>query len=314
MTHEIPEDDFVPVAVPGIQGVGWFVVRSQNSAVLVEFYRDILKLGDLRSHETSAMLWAGRTTVFEPNILKGGAAELFETVRDAPFIPIFRSRDIPVTLARLASGGVDANSPIKVDGEKRYFRDPGGNIFGIMPVQSEAVERDAERDGRHALEQAALQKPADDLVDLFILEMRTAHPELVVKWYTEVIGLSVLDHSGPDRVRLALGDGTFLDIQHGGSPRVSVVSDREYATHVPVFRTYGLDDLTSRMRAAGTTRVQTVDLKGGRIWYGLDPDGTFVGFQERRMPDRDASNWTKRLIEDRVARRIWKVKKPLQPD
>ncbi len=58
----------------GVQSLGWYVLRAADPLPLIRFYRDVLGLSELRGRETpseeaSAMLWAGGTTVFEPNRL-----------------------------------------------------------------------------------------------------------------------------------------------------------------------------------------------------------------------------------------------------
>jgi predicted enzyme related to lactoylglutathione lyase len=297
-------EDLTGITAEGVQGIGWYVLRVAEAASLVEFYRDGLGLGDLRSRDVLGMLWAGGPTVFEPNT--GGRGEVYEAVRAAPFVPVFRSRDLEATFARLERvTGLKRRDAVQVAGDIRYYRDPAGHFFGLMPLTGPlGPDRvDPDTGARPIIKMQAPMR--EDLYDLHLLQMHTANPHQVVAWYRDVVGLKVLADRGAAGADLSLGDASILQIRPGGTPR-TVPADRQQETTVPVFRVYGLAALMARLEAAGSTTVQVFDQTGGRIWYGADPDGTLVGFQERRMPSDDMSKWTTRLPEDLMARKMWR--------
>ena len=292
----ITEQDFEPVEKTGVQGVGWYVVRADDGGPLVTFYRDVLGLGDFRSWDDGGMLWGGGTTVFEPNVLEGRAAELADDLEDAPFIPVFASLNLDATFKRMSdAGGPKRRDAVAREDETLFFKDPKGNWFGLTEPTS-APEIPAT---------TAQQQPADDFAGLIELIQQTEDPASVAEWYASVVGLSALDPMDENGFAFDMGDGTVLRIRGGGSPQ-TIPADRKEITSAPVYRVYGLDDLMDRLDASGTQKVQLFDQTGGRIWYGTDPQGHLVGFQERRLPSRDLSKWTTRLPEDVVARSLWR--------
>jgi len=295
----ISEEDFEAVTRQGVQGIGWYVVRADDGGPLVSFYRDALGLGDFRSWSDGGMLWGGGTTVFEPNVLEDAEAQTYTLVSDSPFIPVFASRDLDETLARLSETvGITRSTAVERADGILYFRDPKGNLFGLKE-SSDAPEP-------HQI--TAEKALAQDLVGLSQLLMHTANPEAVADWYEKIVGMRSIERS-TGAFLLDMGDGTTLHIEAGGSEPV-VPTDRKQVTSAPVYRVYGLDDLMARLEKSGTPMIQLFDQTGGRIWYGLDPDGHLVGFQERRLPSRDLSKWTTRLPEDVYARSLWRSETP----
>lgn len=294
----------------GVQGLGWYVLRAKDPVPLIRFYRDALGLGQLRgreepAHEASAMLWAGGTTVFEPN--RGGSGEHYDSLEVCPFVPVFRSNALDQTLKRLHKiAGVSTKHAIHADGDTLYFRDPLGFIFGVEPADETSLGRmDPENnqplsvpDVEHALE--------SDILDLGRLEFRTENADTVRAFYQSAFGLNGYQDNSTD---LDMGDGAVLRILSGGTPAsdqaAQSVSDRESETMVPVFRLYGYNSFVARMNEAGARQLQEVELTGGRLWYGWDPADRLFGFQERRPPNEDSDKWTTRLPEDLMARRIW---------
>ena len=301
-------EDLTPLTRKGVQGIGWYVLRAPEAQPLIDFYRDALGLGELRGGPELAMLWAGGPTVFEPNT--GPTQEVFETVSEAPFVPVFRSRDLDATFARLRSkAGLRQRDMVSKDGEVLFFRDPAGYFFGLMPMSGPA--------GPHRLDPDTGRRPnlqlktrlSEDIYDLHLLRAHTPRPAAMAAWYRDVVGLQMIANHGPEGADLSLGDATILQIRPGGTSR-SVPDDRVEESLVPVYRVYGLDGLMMRLAGADSTKVQLFDQTGGRIWYGAGPDGALVGFQERRMPSEDLALWTTRLPEDLMARKMWRRPAP----
>lgn len=284
----------------GAQSLGWYVLRAKDPVPLIRFYRDVLGLGELRGREAppdtaSAMLWAGGTTVFEPN--RGGQGEYYDKIEECPFIPIFRSKDLTTTRNRL-----DVSKAYLVATDQQedtyYYRDPLGYIFGLEPIQSEPTDRLDPNTGKSLHIQECSKSLAPDILDLGRLEYRVSNPDELTKFYSQAMALEI-DHG------LNMGDGCKLRILSGGSRPTSTVQDREQASMVLVFRVYGYDSFIDSVLSAGAKTLQEVELTGGKLWYGWDPEGNLFGFQERKQPDPDPVKWTTRLPEDIIARRLW---------
>lgn len=290
----------------GVQGLGWYVVRAKDPVPLIRFYRDALGLGQLRGREApadqaSAMLWAGGTTVFEPN--RGGRGEQYASVTVTPFVPVFRSRAMDRTLERLRRiADMSTDDALIVNDDTHYFRDPLGFIFGLEPADETSPSR-LDLETAQPQQLTDIDQPLeDDIVDLGRLEYRTDAPDDLRAFYQSVLGLSPAHRSAMD---LDMGDGASLRVLEGGSEAPDPVADREDETTVPVFRLYGYDDFVERMDKAEAKTLQQVDLTGGLLWYGFDPAGRLFGFQERRPPSENPDKWTTRLPEDLMARRLW---------
>lgn len=293
----IEPGDFEPIEQDGVQGVGWYVVRAPNAKPLIEFYRQGLGLGDLRSGPELAMLWAGRVTVFEPNT--GPTQEAFSQLEDAPYVPVFLSNDLDATLARLQafSTGRGQDGGEEREGV-RYLRDPAGYFFGLAGPEEGAAEPPPPRAIKA---ETPLQS---DIQRLSTLRLHTPDPAAIAAWYRDIVRLPVL-RGEDDAWDLDLGGGTMLQIRRGGKLRTPP-KDRVEESLVPVYRVYGLDGLMQRLASSGAREIQVVEQVGGKIWYGADPAGAVVGFQERRLPSADPDKWTTRLPEDLAARRLWR--------
>lgn len=292
----------------GVQGLGWYVLRATDPVPLIRFYRDILGLGELRGREepadkASAMLWAGGTTVFEPN--RGGRDKHYESVKACPFVPIFRSRALDRTLGRLfQTAEISTDDALVVKDDTHYFRDPLGFVFGVEPADETSPLRVDPNDSQ-PLSLPDIDQPLEgDILDLGRLEYRSSNPEALRRFYHSTFDMETVGNSGTD---LDMGDGSTLRFLEGGAEAPAPVSDREAETMVPVLRLYGFDDFVKRMIDSTAKELQQVELTGGQLWYGWDPAGRVFGFQERRPPHEDPDKWTTRLPEDLMARRLWQA-------
>lgn len=293
----------------GVQGLGWYVLRAEDPVPLIRFYRDILGLGQLRGREqpanqASAMLWAGGTTVFEPN--RGGRGEQYASVKTSPLVPVFRSRAMDRSLGRLFQiAEISTDDALVVNDDTHYFRDPLGFIFGVEPAGETSPSRLDPENGQPLWLSDVEQPLEGDILDLGRLEYRSSAPAELHAFYKSLFDLSP---TGDGTMDLDLGDGSYLRFLEGGTEASDPINDREAETMVPVYRLYGYEHYVSRADDAGAKQLQEVDLTGGRLWYGWDPSGRLFGFQERRPPNEDPDKWTTRLPEDLMARRLWEVK------
>lgn len=286
----------------GVQSLGWYVLRAPDPVPLIKFYRDVVGLGVLRGRETppeqaSAMMWAGGTTVFEPNRLTRIADTAPENLDSSPYVPVFRSRNLAKTLSRLAT--------CKVEVERHgtsYFRDPLGFFFGMAAADTHAPDRLDRRTGQPLTVPDSDAPMADDLLDLGGLEVRSDNPETLCAFYEQVLQVTQVG-----KLSLDMGDGAVMTFLSGESGHVPTAEDREAVPIVPVFRVYGYDAFVERAAKNGARQLQEVNLTGGRIWYGWDAADRLFGFQERRPPDPDPDKWTTRLPEDVLARKLWDV-------
>ena len=281
----------------GVQSLGWYVLRAADPVPLIRFYRDVLGLSELRGREAppadaSAMLWAGGTTVFEPNRLSGGqdSDKTDATVDACPFTPVFQTVDPDITRKRLEL------EPVSERDGTAYFQDPLGFFFALEPGKPT----------EDRLTPPGIKPLAEDLLCLGRLEMRVPDPESVATFYRETLGLKVRGIS-EQTTTVDMGDGATLEIKSGGRPETIKISDREDAAMVPVFRLYDYDHFKTKMNEKCAPCLQEVELTGGRIWYGWDPAGNLFGFQERRPPDPSPDKWTTRLPEDLMARTAWEA-------
>ncbi len=279
----------------GVQSLGWYVLRAPDPVPLIRFYRDVLGLSELRGRETppeqaSAMLWAGGTTVFEPNRLRTGddLTGSVSSIETSSLLPIFHSADLKATQGRLNL------QPATQHGHTYYYQDPLGFLFGLEAAST--PEPPSSYTGVDSL--------AADITRLGRLEYRTGNPDQVAAFYRDVLGLKPM--APPHNNHLDMGDGAMLAILSGGTAASLKVADREDATMVPVFRLYGYDTYVEIMKDNQVPCLQEVELTGGRLWYGWDPAGQLFGFQERKPPDPDPDKWTTRLPEDLMARQLWK--------
>lgn len=278
------------------------MLRAPDPTPLIRFYRDVVGLGVLRGRETppeqaSAMMWAGGTTVFEPNRLTGETLPVADTLDTSAYVPVFRSRDIAKTRTRLT------NVPVESEREGIiYFRDPLGFFFGLTPAVSDASVRTDPINGE-PLSVPDVEAPlADDILDLGILEVRSDDPAGLATFYADALNLKRCNDTALD-----MGDGAIMAFTEGSAVRGPNADDREAVPMVPVFRLYAYEDFVDRVPQLGISKLQEVELTGGSIWYGWDAVDRLFGFQERRPPDPAPDKWTTRLPEDLLARRLWET-------
>lgn len=117
------------------------------------------------------------------------------------------------------------------------------------------------------------------------LVLTTAHPDECVRFYTEVLGMS-LEHFGEGRVAFRFG-AQKINLHVKGR-------EHEPKAHLPVpgaldlcfLAAIGLDDVVARLQAAGVAIVDGPVLRTGasfrlRSVYVRDPDLNLIEISER---------------------------------
>lgn len=292
-----------------IQSLGWVVRRTEDPMPQGEFYRDVVGLAEVRRRDTdqarNIMLWAGMFTSFE-TIWQGQRHPPVETVEDAEVVPIFRVRDLELVRQRLEAANtrfVPASSPRD---DTLYFTDPDGFVSGIRaPEAGSDLAPDMEADSLWPDKVVSIPDVpplGDGVQDIGWLRMHVADPQALAPFYTQTVGMDLLENNGAEGVSLHMGSTTTLELKPGGKSRPTP-GDRKELPDVWIFRGYGFDGFTQKMADANVPLVNELTLGGGSLNYYADPEGHVFGFQERRAYIAD-DPLTHRP-EDRVARAAW---------
>ncbi|MCS6802138.1 MAG: VOC family protein [Chloroflexota bacterium] len=284
-------------------GLGWFVRRSPEPAVLRHFYGEIIGLPTLREGEVSAY-WAGETMALE--IAPGGRiAPTYRDRAEAPCVPVFRVVSMNRIVERLKSAGVTfLNEPFeRPHSVFAYFLDPAGNVTGLAerrrtsprPEDIEAWRRwDS---GRLTIPGVGALPP--HLLPLGWVVLRCADVERVAQFFRDVVGLEV-SHRTKDSVVFVAGEMTRIEIAPGGTPQPLPASHAD-VTDTFVLRVADADRCAAEFRSAGAQVVTPpFDVPHGRVAYFADPEGHLFGIQSRlpsspRPEDREALARLERL-------------------
>jgi len=273
----------------GVQGLGWFVRRAAEAAVLGRFYHESLHLPILRQWDTpensGTMFYAGGVASFEIN--RGGRAAVSDPAL-AECTPIFRARDLDAALKEAVSAGA------LIVGEESsrtvFLRDTLGHVFGLRAA-----------DGSTETALPGLPALPECLHDIGAVRLRVEDPQALAAFYAEMLGLDVLNASA-EGAALHMGLEGVLELRPGGVRR-SAPQDRVDVTDVWILRVYDYVALKAHLAVNRVHLVNAVELAGGWLDYYVDPEGHLFGFQERRAPDPAIPN--SNLIEDKAARERW---------
>ncbi|MBL8644094.1 MAG: VOC family protein [Rhodospirillaceae bacterium] len=290
----------------GVQGLGWFVRRTDDPAALGRFYLDALHLPALRSWErfegAGTMFYAGDVAVFEIN--KGGQAPVVDPMH-SECTPIFRARSISDAEDDIiAAGGHAVGAEKSEAAETHFFTDIKGNVFGLRTADDAS---DFAPDVKAALRWAAgergsemLQSLPETLQDLGTVRLRVEDPVALCAFYAEMLGLDVLGEPTPYLARLHMGGTGILELVSGGARR-PIPHDRIDVTDVWILRVYDFISMKAHLTVNRVHLVNNVELPGGWLEYYADPEGHLFGFQERKAPDPNVP--TTNLREDLAARK-----------
>jgi predicted enzyme related to lactoylglutathione lyase len=291
-----------------IQGLGWFVRRTSNTAAVGRFYRDALGLPVLRQWDAAEsagyMFYAGDVAAFEIN--RGGQPPISDPAQ-AECTPIFRTRDSDTALKQaLAVGGKVVDDSVAKNIRTVLISDVDGHLFGLrqaddvsqFPPDKEAARRWAA--GERGL--AGLAALPDCIQDLGTVRLRVEDPAAMATFYTEMLGLDLLGHFVGGGIALHVGGTGILELVPGGT-RHSPPKDRVDVTDVWILRVYDYVAMKAHFAVNRVHQVNALELAGGWLDYYTDPEGHLFGFQERKAPDPAILN--SNLIEDKAARQKW---------
>jgi predicted enzyme related to lactoylglutathione lyase len=295
----------------GVQGLGWFVRRTDDSAALGAFYRAALQLPVLRSWErfegAGTMFYAGDVGVFEINTIgpTGAAQPPVTDPTHVECMPIFRARDIVEAEKDIIGAGGIARGAEKTDAvETHFYADPKGNIFGLRTADDTSTfAPDVEAAKRWAAGERGtemLQPLPDTLQDLGVVRLRVEDPVALAAFYSDMLGLDVLGTPKPHVAHLHLGGTGILELKSGGT-RKSPPQDRIDVPDVWILRVYDFISMKAHLAVHNVHLVNSLELPGGWIDYYTDPEGHLFGFQERKAPNPDVP--TTNLREDMAARK-----------
>ena len=300
----------------GIQGLGWFVRRTDDPLALADFYISALGLPELRrwdvTGEEGAMLYAGDVGVLEINIIgKGGVRPLSDsTPETAPCTPIFRCHGVAsVSDHCLVQGATligESEAGPEADGRTLWMKDPQGHIFGLREATSEtgltpdSLASDVWADGN--AEPPPFGLPSGGVQDMAGVRLVVPDVHQAARFYLENVGLDLLAEHKSGRVVLYLGSTAFLELLPG-EQTPDEPEDRTKVTDAFILRVYDYLGLRASMASAEAKTVETLERAGGFTDMVLDPSGHLFGFQERIAPDPDIP--TSNLAEDIFARTRW---------
>ena len=293
-----------------VQGLGWFVRRTSDAAVLGKFYHDALDLPVLRHWDlpenAGYMLYAGGVTAFEVN--RGGQTPISDPLQ-AECTPIFRTRDLEAAVAYATSAGarlVGEDTSTKVT--TKLFSDVLGHLFGLRAANHQSTHAPdieaarAWKAGERGL--SGLPPMPDSIQDLGTIQLRVEDPKNLAAFYAEMLGLDIMGEPTSMGASLHLGGMGILELTPGGTRR-SPPKDRVEVTDVWILRVYDYVGLKAHFAVNRVQRVNSLEMAGGWLDYYTDPEGHLFGFQERKPPDPKVPNTN--LIEDIAARKQWEA-------
>ncbi len=262
-------------------GPGWYMRRTPNADRLIPFYRDGLGTSVIRGEEPVYFLWAGESYIIE---LKAEKPPREERVTDPdvhPCTPLFHTRDLNVTLARLLRAGGELISSSETPfGREAFVLDPDRQIVGLRePIGGETAL------GRSAVSEynPGCAPLPDDLIGLRSIVRRVADMETMITFYRDVIGFKEV---GPVNGRHLFdqGEGVHLELAPGGAVQTPP-QDRVEITNHFIVRVVEHDAFNQALKDAGVKfsndsfRWNSADMS-----ICIDPEGHIMGFEERFEP------------------------------
>jgi len=300
----------------GIQGLGWFVRRTEQPLNLTAFYRDALGLVELRRWEVEgeegAMLYAGDVGVFEINTIgKGGARPLgSETPETAPCTPVFRVHGAGSVADRLTAAGatIERDDRDAAEGFTKtlWLKDIGGHLMGLREADpdsgltSDSLAADAW--STRETDAPPFGLPANGVQDIAAVRLTVPDVPETARFYMDAVGLDLLTETKDGGAILYLGSTAVLELTKG-KEAPNPPEDRTMAADAFVLRTYDYIGLRASMASHGAKVINTLERAGGNMDMVLDPAGHLFGFQERIPPDPEIP--TSNLVEDVYARERW---------
>lgn len=274
-----------------IQGLGWYVRRTDDLPLLTAFYRDAVGLPVLQETESHVLFWGGETIAFE--LAKGGKPlPKYADRYEAPCAPLIRSLDVNITIDRVKKAGAQVlNDFHREVSQLTYFVDPKGNVTGIN-TRYRTSPRAEDIEAWRKVDAGELTVPgvppmANELLHIGWVVLRSSNIPEQIAFYRDVIGLSVNSMNGDTGALLSLGSNTVLEIAGGPDPEPTP-TDRMLVNNTFVLRVHGLDAMVAGLKAKGVPFVaEPFQITNGRVAYFADPGGHMVGLQERAADSPD---------------------------
>jgi predicted enzyme related to lactoylglutathione lyase len=278
----------------GIQSLSWWVRRLPDCEPAGFFFRDHLGLPLIGQRGRgwddnplgSLFIFQGGG-FFEFEIMPGGRTHpRYERPEEQDEIPVFRTFDLDVSLAALASGGCrvldgGVDGPT---GRTVWFADPSGALNGLREASSRSTDpTDAIARDRHAAggdQLSGYKAMPAGAFDVGWVRMHVADVAVELAFYRDVLGLEVLDDRGPAGATLWLGDVARLELFPGGVVQ-PLPQDRAEVPEMWMLRVRDMDGIVRALQDAGVHFVNEAWwLTGGELAYFVDPENHLVGIQD----------------------------------
>jgi len=292
-----------------IQSLGWIVRRAIDPIKLGLFYKNKIGLPELRRRDNdkvkNIMLWGGMLNVLE-TMSGGKVQQKNKKITDFEIIPVFRCNNISNTTKYLNDHGVE-----RIDSDYNYkgtlfFLDPEGFAFGLrQSIAKPTLIPDIKAKSiwpNKLLNLPGVSPLANSIQDIGWLILHVKNPQKIIKFYSQIVGLTVLDNNEASVGSLYLGCTTTLEVRHGGVEK-TIPKDRVERPDVWILRGYGFADFQRKMKINGVRLINELTLGAGKLNYYTDTEGHVFGFQERKAFEKD--DILTHRIEDRVAKTEW---------
>ena len=258
-----------------------------GAARLTPLYRDVIGLSLIRPMGEMVTFWAGEDLCFEIKCDDTDRADHGDP-DTAQLLPVMRSVNLDVTLARLAVHGVE---PVRLEATEHarcaWIRCPDGYLFGFQEL-AESSPFTADREARHRLAGGPNRLRGVDALpaDLHYLHrvvMHVVDVEVMSHFYSAAYGLDVLGRQG-DRAIHSLGDTVLLEIAPGGRRRPAP-DDRIEVADIMMTRVHDIAAFLGVMSSLGVAQCgETIVFPtGSKVAYLVDPEGNLLGVTQRTL-------------------------------
>lgn len=283
-------------------GPGWYMRRTSTADALVPFYRDALGTSVIRGQEPVYFLWAGESFIIELKAEKPPRPERVTDPDVHPCTPLFHSRDLERTLARLLrGGGVLVSSAETPFGREAFVLDPDHQIVGLR--EPFGGETSLGRDPVSDFNPGCAPLP-EDLIGLRSIVRRVADMEAMSAFYRDVIGfhdMGIIE----GRHLFDLGEGVQLELADGGEVQ-RAPDDRVEITNHFIIRVEDHDAFNTALKDDGIQfSNDSFRWNSANMSICIDPEGHIMGFEERFEP-HEYGHPRDPFEEDMEADRRWR--------
>lgn len=284
-------------------GPGWYMRRTSNATALLPFYRDALGVSVVRGGEPVYFLWAGESFIIELKAEKPPRDERITDPDTHPCTPVFHTRDLQRTLARLIKGGGKLISSYETPfGTEAFVLDPDQQIIGLR--EPNGGEQSLGRLPPSDFNPGCTPLP-DDLIGLRSIVRRVADIPTMAAFYRNVIGfedMGVIE----GRHLFDLGEGVHLELAEGGEIQ-NPPKDRVEITNHFIVRVDGHDAFNASLKNDGIKfSNDSFRWNSANMSICVDPEGHIMGFEERFEP-HEYREPRDPFEEDMEANRRWRT-------